>query len=85
MKAGIALYSPSELNNAKKNINCLSIKIKTVLQIKDGLLKKPFHRIGYERYGGDNRFRTSDLLLVEQALSQLSYAPKPIRLKCIVP
>jgi hypothetical protein len=35
-----------------------------------------FCRIGYELGGGDNWFRTSDLLLVEQALSQLSYAPE---------
>ena len=37
--------------------------------------ERPLGRIGYERFGGDNWFRTSDLLLVEQALSLLSYAP----------
>ena len=31
-------------------------------------------------YGGNNRARTCDLLLVRQMLSQLSYAPKPRRL-----
>ena len=31
------------------------------------------------RYGGNNRARTYDLLLVRQMLSQLSYAPKLLR------
>ena len=30
------------------------------------------------KYGGNNRARTCDLLLVRQMLSQLSYAPVPL-------
>ncbi len=29
-------------------------------------------------YGGDKRDRTADLLTASQALSQLSYTPKPL-------
>ena len=36
------------------------------------------------KYGGNNRARTCDLLLVRQMLSQLSYAPKLVRFSALL-
>lgn len=38
---------------------------------------EPFSRLGYIRFGGANGDRTRDLLVANEALSQLSYSPKP--------
>ena len=37
--------------------------------------KNPLEAAGFGVFGGDGRDRTADLLIANQSLSQLSYAP----------